>query len=94
MNFNNYWGDDEGRIWFKALVSFVIVCVMITWVIISLRTNATQLDFSVMMLVLGCLGINATEKVLDNRKNTNESTKEITPAAPAPVVSGPKLDSN
>jgi hypothetical protein len=62
------WSDAEGKIWFKALVSFIIVFVMVGWLITCWRTN-TFVDFSWthVILLLGGLGIVVTSNFLNNK---------------------------
>lgn len=58
MQIPDMWNTGEGKIWFKALVSFIVVCVMGTWVYVCIATKAFQaFEWTHVMLVLGGLGI-------------------------------------
>jgi undecaprenyl pyrophosphate phosphatase UppP len=75
MEIPEMWNTGEGKIWFKALVSFIIVCVMATWVYISAITKTFQsFEWTHVMLVLGGLGI-----VLAGNIKPKDTPNEKTP---------------
>lgn len=64
------WTDPEGRIWFKALVSLIVLAIIGVWVYICIRTRTfTPLEWSHVGLILGGLGITMAPNFLSNEKS-------------------------
>lgn len=71
------WNDPQGRIWFKALVSFIIVVIMSTWLGVCLFIKKDFLDFTwtQVVLVLGGLGIVTAQSYFQSKvKNEDSNT--------------------
>lgn len=65
------WNDEQGQIWFRALVSFMVVAIFVVWAYICISTKAyAALDWSQVGLILGGLGITAASSYFKNEKVT------------------------
>lgn len=96
MDIKDMWSDVQGKIWFKALISFIIVTVMMIWAACCFFPERTKdapftmrfIDFSwpQVILVLGGLGIVAASNYT-NQKGNNENIQNTGPA-PADARNG------
>lgn len=61
----NMWTDFEGRIWFRALASLIVLAILGTWVYINVSTKTyTSMEWPNISLIVGVLGIAAFPSIV------------------------------
>jgi hypothetical protein len=60
----NMWTDAEGRIWFRALASIIVLTILGVWVYICVLTKTyNSLEWANIGLIVGVLGIAAVPSI-------------------------------
>lgn len=87
MNFlQNIWDSNEGHIWFRALLSLIVITFLGVWVYVCIHSKTlVPFDSSHTILILGGLGLTAYAQ------NSSTPTTNVLPTtnsvpAPAPVA--------
>lgn len=65
------WNDEQGQIWFRALVSLIVVATFGVWAYIAVVTKVfPEMNWSHVGLILGGLGITAASNYLNKNEKS------------------------